>query len=614
MAKETSRTSVEVSSGAASANADSEAGHSPAKTNAEILKESWSRKALIVAFTGLFAATFILSFIKYSTKVYDAYATSAFSKHSALTTANVVYTIMNMVTYPVMAKLSNVFGRAEGFVFSVLFMSLSQVLYAACKDIGTYIAGGIFESIGDTGFTIMQQIFIADTTSLLNRGLWSSLPESVTAIPTLYLGTIVGDSVLEHSTWRWGYGMWALALPFCAAPLIITMFVLQHRAKKNGYRNPTAWGSTAKTESLPKRLYQLLWTDLDLLGAFFLVVGLGLALIPLSLTGSKNSGRWQEGSYIAMLVIGVAVVVVFFVWDAKFAKVPFVPFRMIKERTVVAACLLSILDFFHYSCFTIFFPSYLQVAGGYSPGHASRIDNALRVSFQVASVLVGILMKYSRRSQIFVFIGVPLVVLGQGLQIYFTNEHGTGPANEPSFVTGKVLVGIGRAFYQTAAQVSIQALVPKEDVAVVTGVYFAAMNFGSAIGTSVGGAIWNNLLPDKLQKYLPAEGKSNAMAIYKSIAVARKYAKGSAMRAAIDKSYRETQQILAIAATAGLAPMLLIMFALKNVDLGKKQPGEEEDGSNREQDKGTVTTEVAPHEKSTHPIDGDSAEHVAKMS
>lgn len=91
-------------------------------------------------------------------------------------------------------------------------------------------------------------------------------------------------------------------------------------------------------------------------------------------------------------------------------------------------------------------------------------------------------MKYTKRSQVYVFIGVPLVVLGQGLQIYFVNMNGDS-ANEASFVTAKSLVGVGRAFYQTAAQVSIQALVAKEDVPVVTGVYFAAMNLGGAIGT-----------------------------------------------------------------------------------------------------------------------------------
>lgn len=103
-------------------------------------------------------------------------------------------------------------------------------------------------------------------------------------------------------------------------------------------------------------------------------------------------------------------------------------------------------------------------------------------------------MKYTKRTQIFVFIGVPLLVLGQGLQIYFVNMNG-GSANEASFITAKTLAGVGRAFYQTAAQVSIQALVAKEDVPVVTGVYFAAMNFGAAIGTRL-------VLDDAFRKYV----------------------------------------------------------------------------------------------------------------
>ena len=210
-------------------------------------------------------------------------------------------------------------------------------------------------------------------------------------------------------------------------------------------------------------------------------------------------------------------------------------------------------------------------------------------------------MRYTERSQIFVLIGVPVVVLGQGLQIYLVNKDGNGPANEVSFITAKTLVGVGRAFYQTAAQVSIQAIVDKGDVPVVTAVYFAAMSFGAAIGTryvsllgmahlssqrsnkpiSVGGAIWNSLLPNKLERYLPDNIKDKAAGIYKSIVVAQKFAAGTPARAAIDRSYRETQQVLAIAATAGLAPMLLIMFALKNVNLGKEQTDEQSGVENR---------------------------------
>lgn len=65
------------------------------------------------------------------------------------------------------------------------------------------------------------------------------------------------------------------------------------------------------------------------------------------------------------------------------------------------------------------------------------------------------------------------------------------------------------------------------------------------------------------------EGK--AQEIYKSIVVAQTFEAGTPARAAIDRSYRETQQVLAIAATAGLAPMLFIMFALKNINLDEEK-------------------------------------------
>lgn len=132
----TKNPSLEVSSTPASVDPEAKDGtpQQQGLTKVEILRKSWSRKALIVAFTGydstpfpywkreltassLFATTFILSFIKYSTKVYDAYATSAFSKHSALATANVVYTIMNMAVYPIMAKLSDVGGRKSQLLY-----------------------------------------------------------------------------------------------------------------------------------------------------------------------------------------------------------------------------------------------------------------------------------------------------------------------------------------------------------------------------------------------------------------------------------------------------------------------------------------------------------------
>ncbi|EXA33798.1 hypothetical protein FOVG_15098 [Fusarium oxysporum f. sp. pisi HDV247] len=547
---------------------EAEQQHTP--DNAEILRKTWSRKAVTIAFSGVFAATFILNFNKFSSGTYVPFATSNFQRHSALSTANVVGAIISMVAFPILAKFSNVFGRAEGLTVAVLCLTLNDIMIASSQNIGMFIAGTLFSAIGENGYNIMVQIFIADTVNLVNRGLWSNLPEAIATIPTLYLGTLVAEKMLEHSTWRWGYGMWAIILPVSAIPLIGTLYILQRRARKAGYRREGAWDTIDKSVPLHQRLFRLFYIDLDIVGAFLLVAGLALLLVPLSLTGTRRSDRWSDGGNITMLVLGIVLLGVFLIWDTKFAKSPFVPFRMVRERTVVAACGLAILHWMHYAIFTPFFPSYLQVAGGFSPGHATRIDNALRVAVQVAAIFVGLFMKYTKRTQPSVFFGVPITILGQGLLIYFVSQDGgASNSNEASFVVAKVLIGIGLAFQGTGAQIAIQALVPHEDMPVATAVYFASMNLGGAIGACVSGSIWNEHLPKKLMRYLPNEVKPQTMAIFQSFVFAQRFPKGSTVRAAIDKSYRETQQLLAITATSILAPMLIVMFFMKNVNLEK---------------------------------------------
>lgn len=535
---------------------------------ADALRSAWTKKALVIAYSGLFFSALIINFSSYASQTYTPWATSSFKAHSMLATAAVVYKIARVITYPIMAKMADVFGRAEGFTFAIFFITLSYIMYASANNISAYVTGYFFDAVGDVGYTIMQQIFIADTTTLINRGLWASLPEAITSIPTLYLGSIVGESMLEHSTWRWGYGMWAIILPVCVSPLIGIMFWLHKKAKANGeVREISILKNINKEDPWRKKAYQMLYIELDMVGAFLLAAGLTLSLIPINVAGKSNADRWKEPHNIIMLVIGILCFIAFLIWDSKFAKKPFIPYRMACNLTIFAACAIGAFDFANYACFTSFFPSYLQVAGNHSPGSATRIDNSLRVSFQIASVFVGILMKYTKRAKIYVYIGVPMVCLGQGLMIYFVNRPNDGYTNEASFITAKVIFGVGRGFYQTASQVLVQAVARKQEVAVATALFLATMNIGAAIGTTIGGAIWNEKLPGLLTEYLPDEMKANATTIFKSIAVAKSYPVESASRIAIDQAYKETLQVLAIVSTCFTIPMLVLMFLLTNVHL-----------------------------------------------
>nr|XP_036576888.1 Siderophore iron transporter mirB 2 [Colletotrichum truncatum]KAF6783709.1 Siderophore iron transporter mirB 2 [Colletotrichum truncatum] len=77
----------------------------------DLLKRA-PKKWIIAAFIGLYLLTFIDAFVKYSTSTYSAYATSAFKGHSLLSASRVVETIAMLLSYPIIAKLSDVCGRA----------------------------------------------------------------------------------------------------------------------------------------------------------------------------------------------------------------------------------------------------------------------------------------------------------------------------------------------------------------------------------------------------------------------------------------------------------------------------------------------------------------------
>ena len=95
-------------------------------------------------------------------------------------------------------------------------------------------AGGILDSFGDTWWNITQQIFIADVTSLVNRGIIFTLPESITAIPTLYAGTYLGEHMLIHSTWRWGFGIFTILVTATVLPVMTIFWWNRRTVKKAG--------------------------------------------------------------------------------------------------------------------------------------------------------------------------------------------------------------------------------------------------------------------------------------------------------------------------------------------------------------------------------------------
>ena len=240
-----------------------------------------------------------------------------------------------------MAKISDVMGRLEAFAFSIFLFVIGYIQMAASNNVETFASAQIFYSAGSTGVQILQQIFIADTTNLLNRALFSSLPDTP-FLATVWIGPLIAESIRNEASWRWGYGIWAIVLPVAFMPLALSLFLAQRKASHLGLLQPSPF----KGER-PWAVVKHLWFDLDFFGLLLLCAAISLILLPLPLAPTARHG-WHTGSFIAMLVIGGICLLLFPFWERsrKLAPKPFFPKALFRNRTVLSGVAIA---FFYFS-------------------------------------------------------------------------------------------------------------------------------------------------------------------------------------------------------------------------------------------------------------------------
>lgn len=199
---------------------------------------------------------------------------------------------------------------------------------------------------------------------------------------------------------------------------------------------------------------------------------------------------------------------------------------------------------------------------------ATRITALYSFSSVVCGIILGLVVTVARRLKPFILFGVCLFMVAFGLLIHY--RGGDSRDAHAGIVGAQVLLGIAGGFFPYPAQVSIQAAVKHEHLAVVTGLYLASYNIGSALGNTVSGAIWTQIVPRELNARI--QNATDASMWYLSpISMTPLNPPGTPARDAAIDVYRHVQRLLCITAI-GLC-VLLIFFALmlRNPRLGKEQ-------------------------------------------
>jgi MFS family permease len=88
---------------------------------------------------------------------------------------------------------------------------------------------------------------MADTSSLKNRA-WLFAFSTCPYIANTFAGPAAAEQFYKHSSWRWGFGSFAIIIPIVCTPLVIIFIANRRKAIQLGY--------------IPKRSARTMWQSL----------------------------------------------------------------------------------------------------------------------------------------------------------------------------------------------------------------------------------------------------------------------------------------------------------------------------------------------------------------
>ncbi|KDN46979.1 MFS general substrate transporter [Tilletiaria anomala UBC 951] len=536
-----------------SSSADSDA------TQLGVVKAEAARRVvgwqLYVAWLGIALVSYVYGLDNNTTYAYLTAAATFFSDYNLYPAMSVVQQVLIGVMKLPVAKLSDVFGRAEAYTLSIAFYVLGFIVIASSQSTAAVFGGVVLQAIGNTGTQIMQQIVIADWVPADWRGFAIGIvswPYIVNfAIAPLITGQLASFSEPTSQKWRWGAGMFCILLPIVSSPIILTLALSQRTAKRSGLLSRTRASPGAVT----------LFKEVDVIGLFLIVTGWLLILLPLQLYSRAPQG-WSTSYIIAMLVIGGCCLIATAVWEAFFSPRPIIRRTYIFNKNVLLPTLIGFFDFLSFYASWLNAYSWAQITFDFTVKEATYFSNAQSLCLTVFGIVTGIVAIVTKRYKWQMVTGACIRVLGIGLMICYRTQG----SSTAQVVVPQILQGLGGGILGVQLQVAAQVNVPHQDVAMVTAFVLLLTEIGGAVGSAVVGAVQNHVLPTKIALYLPQLSIADKTSIVAApLAAILNYPLGSPVRDGIIHAWSDFMHVcLIIAIVTGAVPIILTVMLSDN--------------------------------------------------
>lgn len=380
------------------------------------------------------------------------------------------YLIANAALQPLSGRLTDIFGRRAGLVFSNIFFAAGNLICGLAKSEWAIILGRVVAGMGGGGLTAISTFVTTDIIPLRNRGLWQGFGNICFGLG-MGLGGVFGGWINDVWGWR---NAFLIQVPFAVLSCILVIFTVKIPVKE---KNISRIGRV------------------DFLGAVTLV--LMLVLLLLGLNSGGNIVPWTHPLVLISLPLSGIFLLLFIFVEDRIASEPVIPVRLLLDRTVLCGCLANWFGTMSFFAILYYGPIYFQVRGLSSTQAGVRLI-PMSAGAALGSLGVGIITRITGRYYILSAAIEGMLVLAYALIAGTFNIH--TPAAPPLIYF--LLAGTGYSGMLTTTLLGLISAVDHKHQAVITSASYAFRSTGSTIGITIASAVFQNLLKDQLwQKF-----------------------------------------------------------------------------------------------------------------
>lgn len=291
------------------------------------------------------------------------------------------YVLFNLIGVPLMAKLSDVFGRRTIYVLDVALFAVGSIIVALSQGLPVMLVGRAVQGLGAGGVFPVASALIGDTFPPEKRGSALGLIGAVFGLAFL-VGPLLAGVILSFASWHW---LFIINVPIAAVVIVAALRVL-----------PATRPAEQKTFD---------WQGMSVLA--LLLTGL---VVGINRLDANNLGASFFASDILLFFILAFALLPVFVWLERRAANPIVHLELFRSRQIVLAGAIAAGAGLSEATI-VFVPQFVVSAFGVTENVASFMLLPAVLAMAVGAPLAGRLLdRYG--SRVVVLIGVTLSTAG----------------------------------------------------------------------------------------------------------------------------------------------------------------------------------------------------------